>query len=335
MTTAETQGRASTTPIRVLFCCDPGYFQHVAAALASLVENNDRRDLDIHVVTSRRDPALEQKLAATIGGARNAQLQFHGFEWSPDARWPTSHHVTRDAYLRLFAADILPLSIDRILYLDADLLVISDLSPLWELDIGDHALAAAPDPFEDGAALGLPTGARYVNSGVMLLNLARWRATAALERMSDYVRREGDRLAYHDQDALNAVLAGEIMTIDYRWNLPARLWRLPRGETPRDQEQVRGAMLRPAVIHFTTARKPWLFVMQTPHKSLYWRYLQGTPWRDAKPAGRRWSNLFERGANYVFYLLRVNYTWDRVLRRTLFGRALVRLQAWIRGRARL
>ncbi len=332
----EKQTFSSTqTPIRVLFCCDPGYFQHLAAALFSLVENNQAHSLEIHLITSRRDAELEQRLSATIEDFKNAQLKIHGFEWGQDARWHTSHHITRDTYLRLFAAEVLPETLDKILYLDADLLVLGDLGPLWEIDLSEYTLAAAREPFQSTRleALGLPSNAPYVNAGVLLLNLARWRSTEALKRLSDYIEQEGDRLEFHDQDAINAVLKGEIKVIDYRWNVPARLWRLPRGEVTLDPEAVKRAMRSPAILHYTTMRKPWLFVMPTPHKGLYWRYLHRTPWKGAAPVDRRWSNLCERVVNYAFYIFRVNYTWDRVLRRTTIGRILVRTEVLIRGAA--
>jgi lipopolysaccharide biosynthesis glycosyltransferase len=324
---------ASSSPVRVLFCCDPGYFQHMAAALISLLEHNHTRAVEVHLIASRRDNALENRLATIIEGFPGTQLHIHDFAWAQNMRWHTSHHITRDAYLRLFAANVLPASIDRILYLDADLLVLADLGPLWEVELGDNALAAVPDPFGQGRreALGLPSQATYVNSGVLLLNLARWRSTAALERLSAYIEQEGDRLEYHDQDAINAVFAGEIKVVDYRWNVQARLWRLPRGEAPSDPEAVEHAMRNPAILHFTTLRKPWLWVMPTPHKDLYWQYLRRTPWCNATPADRRASKLFERAINYIFYVLRINYTWDRVLRRTTLGRILVRLQALARA----
>lgn len=322
----------SSTPIRVLFCCDPGYFQHMAATLVSLLEHNCAHAVEIHLITSRRDAAREQRLAATIEGFANARLVVHGFEWAQDARWHTSHHITRDTYIRLFAADVLPASIDRILYLDADLLVLADLGPLWEVELGDSILAAVPDPFgqDRRAALGLSSQAPYVNGGVLLLNLARWRSIAALERLSAYIEQMGDQLEYHDQDAVNALFAEEIKIIDYRWNVQTRLWRLPRGETPSDPEAVERSMRDPAILHFTTVRKPWLWVMPTPHKGLYWQYLRRTPWRDAAPADRRASKLFQRAVNYACYALRLNYTWERILRRTTLGRILVRLQGLMR-----
>ncbi len=118
-----------------------------------------------------------------------------------------SHHITHTAYFRLLAARLLPDSIDKVIYLDSDVLVKDDLTELWSLDVGDHYCLAAVDiacPFVDAyqaqakrkqfkksiphlaaispipnwRQLNLDPSAHYFNSGVMVLNLARWRDEA-------------------------------------------------------------------------------------------------------------------------------------------------------------
>ena len=112
-----------------------------------------------------------------------------------------SHHITHTAYFRLLAARLLPQSIDKVIYLDADILVRRDLTELWNYDVGDHYCLAAINiacpfinarqaghtfqnsipylaaisPIPNWRKLGLDGSAPYFNSGVMLINLKRWR----------------------------------------------------------------------------------------------------------------------------------------------------------------
>jgi lipopolysaccharide biosynthesis glycosyltransferase len=319
--------------IRVLFCCDAGYYQHLAVAMVSLLGSNASHQLEIHVISTRREAQSEVKLLRSLESFSNFTLQIHDFRGPQIERWHTSYHITSETYARLFAATILPSSVERILYLDADLVVLADLRELWSFELGDAAVAAVSDPFgaSRSEALGLPREAVYINAGVLLMNLGKWRREALAERLGRYIQEQGSRLEYHDQDAINAVLCGQILVLDYRWNFQAKMLRLPRSGVP-DRAKIGEASRAPAILHYTTMRKPWVFVMPTPAKAVYRRLLKRTAWRGTPPVGRSWAKLPEYLVNHGLYFLGLDYTWDRVLRRTTIGRVMVRsaklLRAW-------
>jgi lipopolysaccharide biosynthesis glycosyltransferase len=325
MTTTSASPAVPPSPIHVLFCCDPGYYQHLAVAAVSLLENNQAAVLDLHLITSRRDLEAETRLARSIARYANFSFHIHTFSSAATERWHTSFHITGEAYTRLFAASVLDPAIDKILYLDADLVVIDDLAPLWETDVANHALAAAPDPY--GAwrkqALGMPEAATYVNSGVMLLNLARWRRDGLTARLARYIESAGP-LLFHDQDAVNAVLHDAVRVLGYRWNLQARMLRGAARSRLSDGRAIAAAARAPAIVHYTSARKPWLFVMAVPAKLVYREYLKKTDWRDAPPVGRSWTRLLEYAFNHLAYHAGLEMTWDRMLRSTSVGRVIDR-----------
>jgi lipopolysaccharide biosynthesis glycosyltransferase len=322
--------------ISVLFCCDPGYYQHLAVALVSLLENNRNNLLDIHLISSGKDPAKEARLAASTSRYNNFTLKIYYFNIEDVETWHTSYHIRGEAYIRLFAPSILSRRLEKILYLDVDLVVIGDLSDLWETDLGNYALAAAPDPFGESrrGPLGIPDDACYVNSGVLLLNLAKWRSDNLSARLADYIEQEGSNLLFHDQDAINAVLHPAIKPLSYRWNYQAKMLRPPRFTSLSDRAAILEAGRSPAIIHYTSARKPWLFVMAMPAKQLYRRYLAMTEWRSAPPIGRTWYSLPEFCTNHILYYAGIDYTWDRILRSTTAGRIVDRLIRLVTGRAR-
>jgi lipopolysaccharide biosynthesis glycosyltransferase len=313
--------------ISVLFCCDPGYYQHLAVAMVSLLENNRRHSLDIHLITSGIDPAAEAQLAASLAPYANLSFRIHDFSAKRTQGWHTSYHITGEAYIRLFAPAILDAQIERVIYLDCDLVVVGDLQDLWDTDLKDCALAAVPDPFGAyrKAALGMPGGAAYINSGVLLLDLAKWRSQGLSSRVIAYVEQAGGELMFHDQDAINAVLHATTRPLDYRWNFQAKMLRPSQSAGLADRKAIDVARPAPAIIHYTSVRKPWLFVMATPGKHLYRRYLQKTAWRNTPSIGRSWRGAPEYCVNHLLYLLRIDYTWDRVLRATTIGRIIDRL----------
>jgi lipopolysaccharide biosynthesis glycosyltransferase len=309
-------------PIRILFCCDPSYFAPLAAAIASLLASNEGEQFEIHLATSKPDPPQEARLARWLEG-RGARLQLHRFDWGA-TQWHTSFHITQDAYMRLFAPRFLDSTIGKALYLDADLLVLGDLRPLWEIDLAGFAVAATPDPYGQSRrlALGIGPDAPYVNSGVLLMNLDLWRQHDLTGRLCAYIEEAGEALLFHDQDALNVVLAGEILLVDYRWNLQAKMLRPRARRRLPEVAAITRAARAPAILHYTTVRKPWLFVMATPAKPLYWRYLRQTPWAATRPRDLRWAKAPEFALNHLLDLFGLDYTWDRVRRATLPGRAL-------------
>ncbi|MBV8681434.1 MAG: glycosyltransferase family 8 protein [Caulobacteraceae bacterium] len=321
-------------PIRTLFCCDPSYFAPLAAAIASLLESNSGEQLEIHLATSRPDPEQESRLAGWLE-ERGARFHLHRFDWG-ETRWHTSFHITQEAYIRLFAPRFLDATIGKALYLDADLLVLGSLRPLWEIDLSGFAVAAAPDPYGQARreALGIGLDVPYVNSGVLLMNLDLWRRHDLTGRLYAYVEAAGEALLFHDQDALNAVLAGQILPLDFQWNLQAKMLRRRERRRLPEAEAIERAARAPAILHYTSARKPWLFVMATPAKRLYWRYLRQSPWAATRPPDLRWVKTPEFALNHLLDLAGLDYTWDRVRRATLPGRVLDRLLALIARVAR-
>jgi lipopolysaccharide biosynthesis glycosyltransferase len=174
---------------------------------------------------------------------------------------------------------------DKILYLDADLTIHSDVSALFGVAMGNCPLAAVPSgrvlsnlSDEEAerlrshfAALGLSAPYRFFNTGVMLMSTADWRAARVTERALDFLRRNRELCSLPDEDSLNAVLNGEILELSSIWNtFPQRLW---------------ASKLEPAIIHYAGDNKPWKRFgrhkrpgSQAEAYSLYQDFVRQTPW---------------------------------------------------------
>jgi hypothetical protein len=154
------------------------------------------------------------------GAASVAAIPRHSY-FPPEAAYP------------LLLAEWLPETLERVLFLDADLLVLDDAAKLWETETGERVLAAVPDAaiplcsaprgLKDLGELGIPAHAPYFNAGVMLIRLAAWRERNITKRAYDYLRKVGDRVDFLHQEALNAVLWADWLPLDGRWNLLATL----------------------------------------------------------------------------------------------------------------
>lgn len=235
--------------------------------------------------------------------ARAADLPHHG--------WPLT------TWARLFMPEFLPECSGLALYLDIDVYVCEDLGPLFEAGLGDATIGCVPEKFYGDdlptrANLGNPPKeARYVNAGVLLMDLDRWRQERVTERAAAFARRPDIHLQCADQDALNGLLAGQIRMLHPRWNFSdgwiRRAARLPidavwwRGLKPLEAVE---AALRPGILHFWGPHKPY----RCNHRPEGWRYeaalrelgllhgaLPGTTF------GKRVQNVFYRLFNRLLY----------------------------------
>ena len=252
--------------MEVLCAFDERYLHHTATMLCSLLEHNtvSRIHLFYNSVDNEELAKLESFVAgygSTIARYEMAPANFQDFRVD---KW-----VSIAAYYRIFASRILPTDVDKILYLDSDIIVRKSLNELWQSDLSDHALAAVKDE-GDGIqkAVGWwPAGTRYFNSGVLLINLEFWRQNSVSERAITFIRDNPEKVTYWDQDALNAILV-------HRWiELPA-CWNFQ--ETGKD----------PAIVHFIGEEKPWHWSLKHPFKSEYHKYRLKTPWPQYKLGGR-------------------------------------------------
>jgi lipopolysaccharide biosynthesis glycosyltransferase len=141
---------------------------------------------------------------------------------------PVSSRFSIMTYGRLRLPDLIEGDHQRLIYLDADVVVRRDLLDLWETHLRGAPVGASRDYFfgqgsqrdeRTDRPLGLAPLGAYFNTGVLLIDLERWRDAAASEHVIDYILRNQERIEYADQDGINAVLGAEIHELDPRWNV--------------------------------------------------------------------------------------------------------------------
>lgn len=297
-------GERPSDRIEVMFGANPPYFQHMAVAAVSLLENTPDVEIRIHLLTCERDPEAEALLRRTFDRYPRLTLEIVELDGEALDRFFVEGFLTKECYLRILAPEILPRDIGRIIYLDCDLVVVDDLRPLWQLDLQGKSVAAAMDyprvsylvEPERLARLGMPAGAPYVNSGVLVIDLGRWRERGLTRRLFDFIEQKGSALLTADQDAINVVLNtdDDLTILDCRWNLQTRIYRVGRRSAPEDYEATRAARRKPAVLHYTGSEKPWLFMSGAALRRHYFTYLAATAWNERARPDRRWLRRLER-----------------------------------------
>jgi hypothetical protein len=166
-------------------------------------------------------------------------------------------------YARFFLGELLPPSLSRVIYLDCDMAVATSLSELWRTPLGGKVVGAVQDtlfrtieyiwPHELIRALGRRPDTPFFNSGVLLIDLERWRSTGAGRRALDFHERFGQLLPYWDQCALNLALDGAWVRLPAHWNGFVN-YPLPATPASMSPTAPSGAL---RVYHFAGIHKPW------------------------------------------------------------------------------
>ncbi|MBR0354608.1 MAG: glycosyltransferase family 8 protein [Oscillospiraceae bacterium] len=269
-----------------VFICDRGYVMQTAVAITSLIESCVQTSPEIRVVTYGLTPEQERELLGLAREGASVRLVRGDECFSEDSFSVTESRyrvATKAALLKFYLPALLP-DWDRVLYLDGDIIVRRDLSPLAETELGD-ALAAVvrdlPQVFYNNRLLG--DSRDYFNSGVMLLNLRQMRAEGLTGRLVEEKKASPDDKLM-DQSVLNRVMAGRVLQLPLIYNVCyanlRRRWRREHmarqinaayGTDFRTLRQIRQAA---AILHYSSGEKPW-------------KYFD-------IPAGRDWLRVYRR-----------------------------------------
>lgn len=277
--------------------------------------------IELTVLDGGVSPRSRVRLERSWGGGA-VEVRWRRLDRQRVADLPVSGPWGSIVHHRLLLPDHVPDAVEKILYLDCDMVVRRDLAELWEEDCGTDLLRAAQDPYmpyfadeahpsaADGgprpfppatpvpnhAALGLPGSLPYFNSGVLLMNLAAWRREDVSRRLLECLRANRPHVVFPDQYALNVVCAGRWGRLDPRWNRSSVL--LAHGAATRTDplhppEVWDRLVADPWIVHYAIQPKPWTWGYPWPDRDLYFAALDRTDWAGWRPR-RTWAQWWDR-----------------------------------------
>jgi lipopolysaccharide biosynthesis glycosyltransferase len=218
--------------------------------------------------------------------AQNATFRERECSDLVDTAWVIPSHLSAAAYLRNLAPHVLP-DTAMCVYLDADVVVRRDLAPLSALDLSASTLAAVRSRVAAFAAsiggvrrwfeLGIPSTSPCFNSGVLVMNLDRWRERDVTAKVDHFLREHGREAWIADQEALNAALWDDWLELDRSWNYVTHV-----GDTFLQQPELEPA--DPHIAHFAGRRKPWVDGPWPLFAEDWYDVLGSTPWAGWRPA---------------------------------------------------
>ncbi|MBR3138297.1 glycosyltransferase family 8 protein [Candidatus Saccharibacteria bacterium] len=262
--------------VPVFLTINSAYAPYAAAAIHSLTEHCDpKRYYRVIILHDGLNLVNRWRLRSLV--TKNVALQFKKMSRSLYLKAIVAYCTRRQKgagdffssavyYYRAFIPLMFPLH-KKAVYIDSDVILRGDIGELYDIDLGENALAAMVDPkvtvipefrnYVDNA-VGVPH-TEYVNSGVQVMNLRKMRKIKYLSTMIDLIRKYDADLVAPDQDYLNVILKGQILHLDPKWNAE------PVKDLPRDTK----------LVHFNLFNKPWHY-KNVPCERIFWNAAKGT-----------------------------------------------------------
>lgn len=287
----------------VVYSCSDLYSELAGISMVSLFENNrDMEGITVYVVDCGISEQNREKLCALTERYQRRLVFRSGkdVEEMAGTRIAVNGHSTVknvNTYLRLLLGSILPDTVERVLYLDCDTLVLDSLRELWTMDMAG-AYAMGVDDCRGKLyrrEIGLPDGSIYTNNGVLLIDLRAWRKSDVEAAFFAFIRDHAGVVTFDDQGVLNGVLGRRGLTglLPARYNTISAFYFASYDEIERyrhpvwayPREEIEEAVRRPAIVHFTSffveGTRPWNAEDTHPMRESFLAYKALSPWRDA------------------------------------------------------
>ena len=272
----------TTNHIYILCVCDNHYVPLLAALIRSITRNHlTEEPIEIIAVNDHITKMNRDKISRCVDGDKIKLTWIDIAHCIPKStKLPTDKSsLPLNIYVRLLIQEFIPQDITRLIYMDVDMLVLEDISKLWNIDLHTNIIGAVQDPFVQSvgrwggvanyADFGLTVDSPYFNAGLLLIDMKKWRENSISDKVLDCLQTNQQHALYQDQYGLNAILGNQWYMLDAKWN---------RFAYSEDNQ--------PFLIHFTGRKPIYLtYNYRQDYKDLFFEYLEQTPWKGYKQIG--------------------------------------------------
>lgn len=281
----------------VAFSVDNNYADPLCVTIYSLLKNNKKNELSIYILYNNLTYKNKGKLLE-VGKLFNTHVEFIKIDRTLFENFPLYQHFTLESYFRYLLPDLLK-DLNRLLYLDVDILILKDLAELWNVDITGFYLAGSEDPFvrdsphhrEHKQKLGLKKNDLYINAGVLLLNLEKIRQDHMVPLLFKNTTKYAKVIQFSDQDVINVTFRGGIRQVEEIYNN----FGLSLGFDSKNSHLL-DILPETAIVHFPGPEKPWL-LHNYPRRAFFakwyeyeYEYYKATGWLKS-PAYRNMQDI--------------------------------------------
>lgn len=282
----------------IVYASDDKFAEILGVSLVSLYENSkDMENIVVYVLDSGINKGNKDRLLTVCRDYKRTDIQFIP---AKDISKRLEMKVATDRgslsqYARLFVSSDLPENLGRVIYLDCDIIIKRSIRELWNLDLRGNTIGALMDAFSKyyRANIDLEENDIMFNSGVMLIDLDKWKAQKIEEKLMKFISSKNGWIQQGDQGALNAVMSKDTYCFEPRFNSVTIFYDFTykemmiyrRPPSFYTEEEICEAVEKPSLIHFTTSFKslrPWVKGCKHRYVDEWMKYKKLSPWEDSK-----------------------------------------------------
>lgn len=268
--------------MNVMYSCDNNYLRHAAASITSLLENNKTENINIFLITNNIEESLQQKIKKLVNKYKQ-NIEFIDINLIC-SKLKTNDNFPISGYARLFVSQYI--TVDKILYLDCDTIVLDSIKSLYDTDISNYYVAGIQDNPAKHLVdiIGMTENDRYLNSGVLLINLQKWREDNLEIQFNEFIERFNGKVPHHDQGIINGVCKNKILVLNPKYNCMSQLFQHTASEIKRlfniknyyTQSELDDALKNPVIVHYIAKffGRPWIKECTHPYLNEYIKYLK-------------------------------------------------------------
>lgn len=281
----------------IVYTSDDRFAEILGVSLVSLFENNkDMEEINVYILDSGITEDNKHKLISVCKSYKRNGV----FIPATDISKKMSMHITIDRgslsqYARLFVSSDLTEDLSRVLYFDCDIVVRKSIRELWNLDLHDKTIGALMDAFSKYYRVNIDLEENDImfNSGVMLIDLNKWKEQKVEERLLNFIKAKNGVIQQGDQGALNHVLSHDTYCFEPRFNSVTifhdfsykKMLNYRKPPKFYEEKSIKEAVENPTIVHFTTSflsKRAWMKGCEHKYVGEWLKYKEMSPWKDTE-----------------------------------------------------
>ena len=263
--------------IPIFFAVDDAFAKYTVVTLHSMIKNASKDyDYKVRILSTVISDSMKEKLYALSNDNFSVELvDVTSYLESIADKLPLRHYYSKTTYYRFFIAEMFP-ELDKAIYIDSDMIVLGDISKLYNTDIGDHYLGGCHEQAMEQMdvygtyveeVLGISRHSIF-NAGMMLINCKQFREKNVLDKFISLLG-QYNFIVTQDEDYLNVICKDHVYWLDQKWNTEL----IPFFEYPYEDTEAN-------ILHYIMVNKPWHYA-DCRGADVFWSYAKDTIVYDA------------------------------------------------------